>query len=89
MVSTPERVRPEEITPRDDDERPKSFRKLIIRQLDALAARRGAEIAVDQNGRLEYRFPEIERDKREIADFRRRAALADYSLGRTVFDTRI
>jgi len=77
----------ESVRPAGDEETPKSWQQFVRKTLDRLAALRGGEVEQKGKERFVYRFPEIERELRDVEQYRAGIDLSRYQVGATVFDS--
>ena len=78
---------PESVQPAGDDETPRRWQQFVKKTLDRLAALRVGEVEQKGKERFVYRFPEIERELRDVEQHRAAIDLSRYQVGATVFDS--
>ena len=86
VFSSPDLVDLREITPSGSDESPVDGKTFVEKAIDELAAFKAGEVEKGDSGYV-YRFPEIERELKDVRDFRKTVDLTRYAPGKTVYDT--
>jgi hypothetical protein len=87
VVSNADSVNPEDIKPASQEESPKdalAFKQKVLREL---AAAKSAKLKDRGDGTLTYQFPEIDRELKDVEEYRKKIDMSRYDLGDTVFDT--
>ena len=87
VLGSADEIKPEEIRPAGSDESPKRWQRYVRQILDRLSALRSGEIEETAQGKRIYRFPEIQRELKDVETFRRQVDLSRYQIGETVFDS--
>ena len=87
IADRPLQVKPQELEPADDDEKPSDWRDHRRRVVEEYAARKDADVEETAEGTHEYRFSELAREQRDMSAFRDGIDPAQYSLGNIVFDS--
>jgi hypothetical protein len=80
-------VDPDDIQPGNIEESPKRWRQFLRKTLDRLAALRVGEVEQKGKDKYIYRFPEIERELKDVEEYRQQVDLSEYQVGETIFDT--
>ncbi len=87
VLGSADSVVPEEIRPASLEETPRQPHEFATRVLDELVAVTSGEIEDSGGGRFTYRFPEIDRELRDIEAYRKGIDLTRFEPGKTVYDS--
>jgi hypothetical protein len=87
VLGSADAVDPDDVKPGSADEAPRRARQFKIKVLDRLAAARTGEIEQKGKDKFIYHFPEIERELKDVEEYRTQVDLDRYRVGATVFDS--
>ncbi|MFP4364702.1 MAG: hypothetical protein ACLFR1_12635 [Spirochaetia bacterium] len=87
VLLEPESVRPSEIKPKNDDEKPDNWEKFRESFLKSIGTQKGIEFNQKESGVLEYQYPELAREVKDIKNYRSSIDTSKYQLGEEVFDS--
>ena len=87
VLGSADQVYPQEIRPVGEAETPAGVEGFKVRVLDELAAATSGEIEKTDNRGFLYRFPEIDRELRDVREYRKSVDLSRFDVGGTVFDS--
>ncbi len=87
VLADPTLVDPRDIRPTRPEETPRAPEAAVERILEELAAARGGEPVQGPDGSWMWRFPELERERRDLKAARIATDARRYDIGETVFDS--
>lgn len=87
VMANTDSVKPGEIRPDSIDETPDNEAVFVEKELNKLLAAKSGEVEQEEDGTYRYRFPEWERQLRDVENYRRKIDTEHFRPGKTVFDT--
>ncbi len=87
VFGNPYNVNPDSIQPANKDEMPARWESVRENTLKELGTTKGVDIEETPDGKPLYSYPEIDRELKDMAAFRKSLDVSQYKLGKTVFDS--